>query len=250
MTGQDQDDFLIVPLATLKYRLTGARQVNQSTSTVATAGAATVNTLNGAYPAGQRTLYSPSSQMQASDSPRLVPFCGSGRHFRVSRNAGTNSRGDAADRRPVAQHHHIESDAPDDFRIRNLTEISETMASTSRLMTNLLLCVAMISLVVGGVGIMNIMLVSVTGATRKIGVRMAVGSQPHDIRRQFLTEAVLLCTIGGIAGVILGRCQVAADQPHSALADMGIAGCGAGGCGLDRSGARFRILSGLASIAP
>jgi ABC-type antimicrobial peptide transport system permease subunit len=79
------------------------------------------------------------------------------------------------------------------------------MASTSELMTKLLLSVAMISLVVGGIGIMNIMLVSVTERTREIGLRMAVGAEPNDILRQFLAEAVVLCLLGGTIGILLGR---------------------------------------------
>jgi len=105
----------------------------------------------------------------------------------------------------LRERHHLPEGAPDDFRMRELTEISETLASTSRLMTNLLLCVALISLVVGGVGIMNIMLVSVTERTREIGLRMAVGARPRDILRQFLVEALLLCVAGGITGILLGR---------------------------------------------
>jgi ABC-type antimicrobial peptide transport system permease subunit len=101
--------------------------------------------------------------------------------------------------------HRTPDGSPDDFRIRDWTEISEALASTSRLMTNLLLCVALISLVVGGVGIMNIMLVSVTERTREIGLRMAVGARARDILRQFLVEAVLLCLAGGITGILLGR---------------------------------------------
>jgi ABC-type antimicrobial peptide transport system permease subunit len=101
--------------------------------------------------------------------------------------------------------HHIQPGAPDDFRIRDLTEISQTFASTSRVMTNLLLVVALISLIVGGVGIMNIMLVSVTERTHEIGIRMAVGARARDILRQFLAEAVVLCLAGGIVGILLGR---------------------------------------------
>ena len=101
--------------------------------------------------------------------------------------------------------HHIQPGAPDDFRIRDLTEISQALASTSRVMTNLLLVVALISLVVGGVGIMNIMLVSVTERTREIGLRMAVGARAKDILRQFLVDAVVLCLAGGIVGILLGR---------------------------------------------
>ena len=101
----------------------------------------------------------------------------------------------------LRERHHLRPDADDDFNIRDMTEITKAMTSTTELMTTLLLCVAMISLVVGGVGIMNIMLVSVTERTREIGIRMAVGAEPGDILRQFLIEAVVLCLLGGAVGI-------------------------------------------------
>ena len=92
----------------------------------------------------------------------------------------------------------------DDFSVRNLNEMAEASRSASRVMTNLLLSVASISLLVGGIGIMNILLVSVTERTREIGLRMAVGAKRAHVLLQFLVEAIALSLAGGIAGVILG----------------------------------------------
>ncbi len=104
----------------------------------------------------------------------------------------------------LRQRHRLPEDAEDDFSIRNLTEIAETVSASANTLSLLLAAVAGISLIVGGIGIMNIMLVSVTERTREIGLRLAVGARPRDILGQFLIEATTLATIGGAIGVLIG----------------------------------------------
>jgi putative ABC transport system permease protein len=104
----------------------------------------------------------------------------------------------------LRQRHRIDPGEDDDFRVRNISEIVATRTQTTRLMSLLLGAVATISLIVGGIGIMNIMLVSVTERIREIGLRMAVGAGPSDVRRQFLAEAMLLSLIGGAIGILIG----------------------------------------------
>jgi putative ABC transport system permease protein len=100
--------------------------------------------------------------------------------------------------------HSIREGMPDDFTVRSQEEIAAAATATSRIMGLLLGAIASVSLVVGGIGIMNIMLVSVTERTREIGIRMAVGAHGKDILLQFLIEAVTLSSMGGIIGIVLG----------------------------------------------
>ncbi len=100
--------------------------------------------------------------------------------------------------------HHLRPDQDADFEVRTMSEAAEVAAAAGRVMTLLLASVASISLFVGGIGIMNIMLVSVTERTREIGIRMASGATQGDIRRQFLVEAVALSSVGGLLGIIFG----------------------------------------------
>jgi putative ABC transport system permease protein len=104
----------------------------------------------------------------------------------------------------LRERHQIRPGQPDDFRVNNLTEVAEAAEATTQVMTMLLGSIAAVSLLVGGIGIMNIMLVSVTERTREIGIRMAIGSRGSYIRLQFLAESVILCMVGGLIGVALG----------------------------------------------
>ncbi|MGE5308545.1 MAG: ABC transporter permease, partial [Deltaproteobacteria bacterium] len=104
----------------------------------------------------------------------------------------------------VVKLHHLGKDDEDSFQIRNMSDIKNALESTTQTMTLLLGSIAAISLLVGGIGIMNIMLVSVTERTREIGLRKAIGATNKDIMFQFLIESVLLTLIGGLAGIMLG----------------------------------------------
>jgi ABC-type antimicrobial peptide transport system permease subunit len=104
----------------------------------------------------------------------------------------------------LARRHRIRTGDVNDFAVRNLSQIAETAESSSRIMALLLAAVASISLVVGGIGIMNILLVSVTERTREIGLRMAIGARRLHVLLQFLAEAVLLSVTGGLAGILSG----------------------------------------------
>ncbi|CAG0989365.1 Macrolide export ATP-binding/permease protein MacB [Burkholderiales bacterium] len=104
----------------------------------------------------------------------------------------------------LRQRHRLQANQEDDFFVRNLSEVLSAQEASSRVLAILLAAIASVSLLVGGIGIMNIMLVSVTERTREIGLRMAVGAKSRDILTQFLVEAVTLSLIGGIVGIVLG----------------------------------------------
>ena len=135
---------------------------------------------------GTRILGSVGSIMVSAVSPEAIP---------ESQRQITNL---------LRERHRIRRGQNDDFTIRNLADIAATAESTSQVMNILLASVASVSLLVGGIGIMNIMLVSVTERTREIGIRMAVGAKSRHILTQFLLEAVVLSSIGGVVGAVLG----------------------------------------------
>ncbi len=119
-------------------------------------------------------------------------------------SADATSRAEREIRSLLRDRHRLAPEVDDDFQVRNLTEIASAQQEGTRTLTTLLASIAAVSLLVGGIGIMNIMLVSVTERTREIGVRMAVGAKPRHIRAQFLVEALTLSVLGGITGVGLG----------------------------------------------
>jgi len=104
----------------------------------------------------------------------------------------------------LRQRHKLTASEPNDFTVRNMTDVAEAANETSKTMTILLACIAGVSLLVGGIGIMNIMLVSVTERTREIGIRMAIGARSSAVRSQFLIESIVLSLTGGAVGIILG----------------------------------------------
>ena len=120
----------------------------------------------------------------------------------VSASAVTQAEEDIA--ALLRERHHIKPGADDDFNLRHPTEIAEAVKASTQTMELLLAAVASVSLIVGGIGIMNIMLVSVTERTREIGLRQAVGARTGDVLRQFLVEAVILSLIGGAIGILVG----------------------------------------------
>jgi len=179
-----------------------ATTANQSANS---ASASSVNSLNQLYPGSQTSLYPVPSDTQAADTPLPVRFTNVDQIYAAAQTGEEIPTAIAQITALLHERHHLREGDPDDFSIRDMTEMMKALSSTSDLMKTLLLVVALISLIVGGVGIMNIMLVSVTERTHEIGLRMAVGARARDILRQFLIEAVILCLAGGAIGILIGR---------------------------------------------
>lgn len=204
MMGRDQDDIILAPWTTIKYRVTGSPLTDVNQSSPGSETSSEVNTLSKLYPNEKLVLYPEPSAAQAANTPLPVRFTNIDTILVSVVSEADIPLALQQITRLLRERHRIPPDQPDDFNIRDMTEMTRTLASTSLLMTNLLLSVALISLVVGGVGIMNIMLVSVTERTREIGLRMAVGGRGRDILIQFLVEAVALCLAGGAVGILVG----------------------------------------------
>ncbi len=203
MMGMDQDDILIAPWTTIKYRVAG-QSLSNANQSAASSSTDSVNTLSKVYPGGTE-FYPAQSSVQQADTPLPVRFTNVDQIVAAAKSGDSAPAAIEQITKVIRERHRIGPGEPEDFNIRDMTEMTKAVSSTSVMMTNLLLIVAMISLIVGGVGIMNIMLVSVTERTREIGLRMAVGATRRVILRQFLAEAVLLCFLGGAAGILLGR---------------------------------------------
>lgn len=205
MMGMDQDDILLAPWTTVKYRVTGLGIQTTSQGGSNTSSSASNNMMGRIYPSSGVQLYPERSASQQAAQPLPVRFANVDQILVAATSAEEIPAAIDQITFLLRERHKIRPGDPDDFNIRDMTEMTRTLSSTTSLMTNLLLWVAMISLVVGGVGIMNIMLVSVTERTREIGLRMAVGARARDVLQQFLVEAVVLCLIGGALGIIVGH---------------------------------------------
>ncbi len=204
MMGMDQDDIIIAPWTTIKYRVSGSGQnlINQTSTASATSSTTSTSSV---YPNTSVNFYPAQSSVQTTNYMMYARFANISQIFAAAKSAEEVNSAINEVTQLLRERHRIKDGASDDFTIRNLNEILNTLTATTKLVTNLLLCIAMVSLLVGGVGIMNIMLVCVSERTREIGIRMAVGARQRDILRQFLTESVILCLSGGIIGILLGH---------------------------------------------
>jgi ABC-type antimicrobial peptide transport system permease subunit len=201
MMGQDQDDILLAPWTAIKFRVNGG---GAGSTIGAQSITVSLNSLSNLYPGGT-ALYPVPVAAQAADSPQPIRFVNVDMLMAKAASAAQIPEAIEQITGLLRELHRLPSDRGNDFEIRDMSEVIRMISRATGLVSALLLVVAAISLVVGGVGIMNIMLVSVTERTREIGLRMAVGARSHHILQQFLVEAVLLCLVGGAVGIAIGR---------------------------------------------
>jgi ABC-type antimicrobial peptide transport system permease subunit len=180
--GQDQDDLVMTPFTTAERKVLGAASPSQTQAPLNWAYLPAPNPYN---LQSRLTGYANQIYVQAS-SPAQVQSA-------IAQASET-----------LMRRHRIKPGEIKDFSVRNLSQYAETAANSSRIMSLLLAAVASISLLVGGIGIMNILLVSVTERTREIGLRMAIGARRLHVLLQFLAEAVILSVSGGLAGIVAG----------------------------------------------
>ncbi|MFO0958318.1 MAG: ABC transporter permease [Isosphaeraceae bacterium] len=205
--GEDEDDILIAPWTTVKYRISAghAEAMPEGPAAGLIDPHEQANMLRRRYPRAQHDLYPSTAPLQVLNTPKLERMTNVDL---ILARARSNQEIPAAMEQIselLRERHRLGIDQRDDFAVRDFSEVVKQVRATVSMVEGLLTCVALVSLVVGGVGIMNIMLVSVTERYREIGLRMAVGGRPQDILRQFLVEAVVLCLLGGGIGILVGR---------------------------------------------
>jgi ABC-type antimicrobial peptide transport system permease subunit len=206
MTGWDQDDILLAPWKAIRNKVVGQSMGNQNQTAAPTdPSQQPMNTLNKLYPNQQQTLYPLPSPAQIVNTPQQVRFSNIDQINVSAASAEMVPQAIEEIREVLRERHKLEPDQADDFYVRDMSELSKALGTTAQQMGRLLPAIALISLIVGGVGIMNIMLVSVMERTREVGLRMAVGARARDILTQFLVESILLCLIGGVLGCMIGR---------------------------------------------
>jgi macrolide transport system ATP-binding/permease protein len=205
--GQDQDDLVMIPFTTAERRVLGVAAPSQAQTQ-----------LNWPYlpPPNPYNL-----------QPRITGYVNQIYVQATNSNEVQNAIRQVTD--ILVRRHRVLPGQPNDFAVRNLSQIAEAAEGSSRIMALLLAAVASISLIVGGIGIMNILLVSVTERTREIGLRMAIGARRLHVLLQFLAEAVFLSVSGGVAGIVLGiACALAIPAIAGWLAPISVAAVAGG----------------------
>ena len=245
--GMDQDDILLAPWTTIKRRVAGTNLTSVNQSAAGSSGTSSVNTLSDLYP-GKESLYSVPSQSELANTPTLVRFTNVDQIMVAATSPNELEQAMGQITRLLRERHRIDQGELSDFNIRDMTEMIKIFSSTTSRITNLLLCVAFISLIVGGVGIMNIMMVSVTERTREIGLRMAVGAGLAIFSANSWWRPWFCACSAGSSASWWGGAVAAGSQVH-AMADGAVdRGHHRVGGGLGHRGRDLRLLSRLEGL--